>query len=71
MAKSNTRVAEIATDFDDMERAYYWVKFYDLSKGKQHLIKRPFRTMEDAKTTADAWQYDDKFYKLTLEEIGG
>jgi len=70
MAKSNTRVAEIATDFDDMERAYYWVKFYDLGKTKRHLAKRPFRTMEDAKATADAWQYDDAFYKLTLSEIG-
>ena len=71
MSKSNTRVAEIATDFGSMERAYYWVKFYDLSKGKQHLIKRPFRTWEDAKSTADAWQYDDGFYKLTMREIGG
>ena len=64
-------MAEIATDFDSMERAYYWVKFYDLSKGKQHLIKRPFRTWEDAQSTADAWQYDDGFYKLTMREIGG
>ena len=56
MAERNSRRLEITRDFDSMERAFYWVRCWDLAADACKPRRAAFRTLEDAEKFAEFWQ---------------